>query len=132
MTPEERAANIDFSCACCNSPCPCEKMIAAAIREAVKERDFEWWEKLCLVDVVDPTPEGVRGFVDTMLKYHEETAVAEEREACAMLKYHEETAVAEEREACAQIVERDPPWSYDEYNAGDIAAEIRARKTNGD
>ena len=114
MTPEERAANIDFSCACCNSPCPCEKMIAAAIREAVKERDFEWWEKLCLVDVVDPTPEGVRGFVDTMLKYHEETAVAEEREACA------------------QIVERDPPWSYDEYNAGDIAAEIRARKTNGD
>lgn len=33
--------------------------------------------------------------------------------------------VLHERERAARVAERLPPWSYDEYNAGDIAAAIR-------
>ena len=33
--------------------------------------------------------------------------------------------VLHERERAARVVEREPPWAYDEYNAGDIADLIR-------
>lgn len=54
------------------------KELTDDIREAVKERDMEWWEKCCLVDNVEPTPDGVSQWVTIYGQYCSET----ERERC--------------------------------------------------
>jgi uncharacterized coiled-coil DUF342 family protein len=40
-------------------------------RKALSDRDMEWWEKLCLVDNVAPTPEAVKQWVMDENEYHE-------------------------------------------------------------
>lgn len=44
-------------------------------REAAKDRDFEWWEKLALVDNVAPTPEAVREWLLDVAEHEREGAV---------------------------------------------------------
>lgn len=82
MTPEEVAHKIVF-----NSEDGAEQldMIAKAIRDALADRDHEWWQALALNDAVAPTPEAVKKCV---LDY-QELAVKEEREACAKVAENE-------------------------------------------
>jgi hypothetical protein len=51
--------------------------LADAIEAALRERDYEWWKELCMVDAVAHEPEAVHRFVLLM----QEEAVAEELEA---------------------------------------------------
>jgi len=89
MTPEERAAAIVIGISVALRDERIEKslqyLIASAIREAVKDRDMEWWQALACVDNVAPTPEAVRAWVLALSKHFEEEAVdkavAAEREA---------------------------------------------------
>ena len=95
MTPEERAEWVlanDPDTSMVYRSC-LRYLIAAAIREAVAERDFEWWEKLALVDNVAPTPEAVRDW-NARLGQRE---VAEERERCL----RKARSVSREEEICS-------------------------------
>jgi hypothetical protein len=59
--------------------------LADAIEAALRERDYQWWAKLCMVDNVPPEPDAVHRFVLLM----QEEAVAEELEAqTTILKEH--------------------------------------------
>lgn len=55
--------------------------IQAAIREAVAQRDMEWWEAVVLVDSVAPTPEAAKQWIAVSQDYHIKEAVAQERAA---------------------------------------------------
>lgn len=59
--------------------------IESAIREAISDRDIEWWQATALVDNVAPEPQAVRHWIATSEEYHVKQAVAAERERCARI-----------------------------------------------
>lgn len=46
-----------------------------AYRNQLRIRDFEWWEALCLVDNVEPTPLGVKRWLLILSEYEQAEAV---------------------------------------------------------
>jgi len=52
----------------------------AAVAEACKDRDMEWWEALVLVDNVAPTPEAARDWLARLAQCEREEARREQRE----------------------------------------------------
>lgn len=55
--------------------------VLAALREAVAQRDMEWWEAVVLVDNVAPEPEAAKRWIAVSQDYHIKQAVAQERAA---------------------------------------------------
>lgn len=64
--------------------------IAAAITEARKDRDMEWWQAVCLVDTVAPTPEAVKTFLLSLTGYEQAEARKDAIEEAARVA-HEQT-----------------------------------------
>jgi hypothetical protein len=63
--------------------CTMVSTIAASIQAALDDRDMEWWEKCCLVDNVEPTPEGVDRWIGVLNQY---VAECEREKAAALLR----------------------------------------------
>lgn len=77
----------------CTSVMTCPSCYAA---KKVRDRDFEWWQAICLNDAVAPTPEAAKAYVLSL----DELTAAQEREGCALLA-----------EQWAEAIEADlPSW----------------------
>lgn len=62
----------------------CEIQVREAWEAGRKERDFEWWQHVVLVDNVEPTPEAAKAFVVMIGQYGEEQAAIQQRELSAL------------------------------------------------
>lgn len=74
-----RAREIAGECRCgpagrCDACRLLYEPIRAALAQARLDRDMEWWQALCLVDVVAPEPAAVKAFVATMDEHGQEMA----------------------------------------------------------
>lgn len=121
MTPEERAEKV-----CAEWGAPGNRGLLAArialqIRQAVEDRDMEWWEKCCLVDNVEPTPEGVERWIGVLNQY---VAECEREKAAALLR---ERADSQRRQA--EGLTYGIPWCS--HTSAATALELAANALDG-
>lgn len=72
-----------------------EAFVAEKVREAVKDRDMQWWQAVVLVDSVAPTPEAAKKWLLELSKHEQEAAKWE-----MFLDFWEETGLGDKPVEC--------------------------------